>query len=126
MLHHHSHGRQRVTSGAAAVRSPRMSPCFAGHDSPHFGKTIGLSTARDFLGIAGVALVDRRYDLVVTRRLELFPDDLEVGSYLGVSASHTGKYGIKLSAGRLHLRIEGVLRGLVLGVDHRPQGATRV
>src|ERR1017187_7680626 len=105
--------------------APGNSPCFTGHDAPHLGQTLGLNAAGNLLGIVGVALVDRWYDLVLTRRLELIPDCLEVGRHLGVCAGHAGKHGIKLGACRLHLRVERILRGLVLGVHHRIQCATR-
>ena len=102
------------------------SPYFTGHDAPHLGQTLGLNAAGNLLGIVGVALVDRRYDLFLTRRLELIPDCLEVGRHFGLDAGHAGKHGIKLGACRLHLRVERILRGLVLGAYHRIQRATRV
>ena len=50
--------------------APGNSPCFTGHDAPHLGQTLGLNAAGNLLGIVGVALVDRWYDLVLTRRLD--------------------------------------------------------
>jgi hypothetical protein len=108
------------------MAAPGNSPYFTGHDAPHLGQTLGLNAVGNLFGIVGVALVDRRYDLFLTRRLELIPDCLEVGRHLGVGAGHAGKYGIKLGACRLHLRVERIQRGLVLGVHHRIQRAARV
>src|ERR1035437_1068036 len=117
-----------LDAGSSPYQSsaPGNSPYFTGHDAPHLGQTVGLNSVGNLLGIVGVALVDRRYDLFLTRRLELIPDCLEVGRHLGVGAGHAGKHGIKLDACRLHLRVERILRGLVLGVHHRIQCATRV
>src|SRR3974390_1535512 len=106
----------------AQFRSSR----FTRHDAPHLGQTLGLNAVGNLPGVVNVAFVDRRYDLFLTRRLELIPDYLEVRRYLSVGAAHARKRGIKLSACRLHLRFDGVLRGLVLGVQHRIEGATRV
>src|SRR5450759_2593763 len=64
---------------------------FTGHDAPHLGQTLGLNAAGNLLGIVGVALVDRWYDFVLTRRLELIPDCLEVGRHLGLGAGHAEK-----------------------------------
>src|SRR6516162_9831054 len=106
--------------------APGNSPLLTGHNAPHLGHAIELNAVSNLLGIARVALVDRRYDLSLTCLLELIPDCLEGVRHLGVGAGHPGKHGIKLSACRLHLRVEHILRGLVLGIQHRIQGVTRV
>ena len=106
--------------------SRRQFTLLTGHNAPHMGQTIELNAVGNLLGIAGVAPVERRYDLLLTRLLELIPDCLEVGRHLGVGAGHPGKHGIKLGACRLHLRVERILRGLVLGIQHRIKGVTRV
>jgi len=85
-----------LRGGSMAARG--NSPYFTGHDAPHLGQTLGLNAVGNLLGIVGVALVDRRYDLFLTRRLELIPDCLEVGRHLGVGAGHAGKHGIKIIA----------------------------
>src|SRR6516165_3399618 len=98
--------------------APSNSPG-AGHDAPHPGKTLELNAVSDLLCIIQVAVVDRRYDFVVTRRLELIPHCLEIGCHLGVSYGHAGKQRINLVARRLHLRLERVLRRPILSVQHR-------
>jgi hypothetical protein len=45
-------------------------------------QTLGLNAVGNLLGMVGAALVDRRYDLFLTRRFELIPDCLEVGRHL--------------------------------------------
>ena len=57
---------------------------FAGHDAPHFGQTLGLDAVGNLLRLVGVALINRRYDLVISRRLKLIPECLEVGGRLSV------------------------------------------
>jgi hypothetical protein len=61
---------------------------FAGHDDPHFGQTFGLNTIGNLLGLVGVALIDRWYDLVISRSFKLIPECLEVSRRFGVGAGH--------------------------------------
>ena len=80
---------------------PDNSSYFAGHDAPHLGQTLGLDAVGNLLRLVGVALIDRRYDLVISRRLELIPECLEVGGRLGGGAGHASKHGFQLGAWRL-------------------------
>ena len=99
---------------------------FAGHDAPHFRETLGLDAVGNLLRLIGITLVDRWYDLVISRRLELIPECLEVGRRLGVGAGHASKHGFQLGARLLHFRVQCILEGFVLRIYHRIQCGTRV
>src|SRR6516165_1029231 len=99
---------------------------FAGHDAPHFGQTLGLDAVGNLLRLVSVALIDRRYDLVISRPLKLIPECLEVGGRLSVGAGYTCKHGFQLGACLLHFRVQCILGGFVLGIYHRIQRRTRV
>ena len=93
---------------------PDNSSYFAGHDAPHFGQTLGLDAVGNLLRLGGIALIDRRYDLVISRRLKLIPERLEVGRRLGVRTGHVSKHRVQLGACLLHFRVQCILGGFVL------------
>ena len=84
-----------------------------------------MDAVGDLLRLVGIALIDRRYDLLISRRLKLIPEHLEVGGGLGVGACYAGKDGVQLGACVLHLRVQRILCGFVLGIYHRIQRGTR-
>jgi hypothetical protein len=55
--------------------------------------------------------------MILARDLKLIPDCLEVGRHLRVCIGHAGKRGINPSAGRLHLRVQRILYGFILGMN---------
>ena len=76
----------------------------AGHDAPHFGQTLELNAVSNLLRLVGVTLIDSRYDLIISRRLELIPEYLEDGSRLGVG--HARQPGFQRGACLLHFRVQ--------------------
>jgi len=98
----------------------------ARYDAPHLGQALELDAVGNLLRLVGIALIDRWYDLIISRRLKLIPQCLEVGGRLGIRPGHASKQRVQHGACLLYFRLQCILGGFVLGIYHRIQRGTRV
>jgi hypothetical protein len=77
-------------------------------------RSLGLDAVGNLLRLVRVALVYRRYDLVIARCLELIPDNFEVGRRVGVCASQPASTESQLGACLSHFRVSASWAGLSL------------